>query len=230
MNHKFALDKNSATLALKGNPIHEDMMDSFRFLKDINIFSIQLVLTPEAKIYEVTTGDITESFNQAIKYANEIFCVPLKEKGNIVITAAPPPMDVDLYQSQKALENGKLALEKNGIIILVSQCPGGVGDKTFLDLLSRANSPNEVLKFMDEGYKLGYHKAAKIAELATRSDIWAVTSLDENIVKKAFMKPYLDIQIALDDAVETIKKRGIKPKIVVMPFGSLTVPLIGNIY
>jgi len=62
-----------------------------------------------------------KSFDAAIKYAKEIFCVPLKRKGNIVITVAPQPTDIDLYQSQKALGNATLAIEDDGIIILVSK-------------------------------------------------------------------------------------------------------------
>jgi nickel-dependent lactate racemase len=45
-------------------------------------------------------------------------------------------MDIDLYQSQKALDNGKLALNEGGILILVSKCRTGVGGKTFFELLA----------------------------------------------------------------------------------------------
>jgi len=56
--------------------------------------------------------------------------------------------------------------------------------------------------------------------------MWMVTDLDDEIVKKTMMKPYESIQSALDDAVNTIKARNKQPRIVVMPFGSLTIPLI----
>lgn len=226
MNHKFALSENSFTLCLEGNPVHEDMVEAMKFLKDVRMFSIQIVLTPAGEIYEVTTGNINDSFCKAVDYANQVFCVPLKKKGNIVVTVASPPGDIDLYQSQKALENGKLALEKNGVIILVSQCPGGIGDKVFFDLLSKASEPSEVLNSLKSGYKLGYHKAAKIAELKMKSEIWAFTDLDENSIKKAMMKPYSDIQKAIDDAVDLIESKGERPSFVVLPFGNLTVPKI----
>jgi nickel-dependent lactate racemase len=226
MNHKFALNENSFTLGLEGNPVHEDMVEAVSFLKDLRMFSIQIVLTPQGDIYQVTTGNLNDSFSKAIDYANEIFCVPLAKKGNIVITVASPPGDIDLYQSQKALENGKLALEKDGVIILVSQCPGGIGDQVFFDLLSRASEPSEVLSFLKCGYKLGYHKAAKIAELRMKSEIWAVTDLDDALVKKAMMKPYSNIQKAVDDAINLIESKGKKSRIIVMPFGNLTVPKI----
>ena len=226
MNHKLALSDDARSLALEGNPVNEDMVDAMNVLKDINVFSIQTVLTGEHKIYAVTAGDLHKSFDAAIDYSNQIFCVPLKQKGNIVITVAPYPMDIDLYQSQKALDNGKLALEDDGIIILVSKCRTGVGDDTFLDLLCKADSPEGVLEILGDEYKLGYHKAAKMAQIGTKAQMWAVTDLDDEIVNKAMLKPYHDIQLAVDDAVELIKESGRQPRTVVMPAGSLTVPFL----
>ena len=106
-------------------------------------------------------------------------------------------MDIDLYQSQKALDNGKLALEDDGILIVVSKCRMGVGEAAFLDLLSSAESCQDVLNILDEEYKLGYHKAAKMAQIGIRAQMWAVTDLDENTIKKAKLKPYSNIQTAL---------------------------------
>jgi len=226
MNHKLALSDDARSLALDGNPVNEDMVDAMKVLKDLNIFSIQTVLTGDHKLYAVTAGDLHKSFDAAIEYSKQIFCVPLKEKGNIVITAAPYPMDIDLYQSQKALDNGKLALEDDGVIILVSKCRTGVGEDAFLELLCRADSPKKILDILGDEYKLGYHKAAKMAQIGIRAEMWAVTDLDDTIVKKAQLKPYSDIQTAIDDAVKLIKSKGKKPRAIVMPFGSLTIPLI----
>jgi nickel-dependent lactate racemase len=226
MNHKLALSDHACSLALEGNPVHEDMVDAMNVLKDIDVFSIQTVLTGDHKIYAVTTGDLLKSFNEAIRYANEVFCVPIEKKGNIVITVAPYPMDIDLYQSQKALDNGKLALEDDGIILLISKCRMGVGEETFLDLLCKAGTPQEVLEILDDEYKLGYHKAAKMAQIGAHAHMWAVTDLDDTIVKKAMLKPYRNIQAAVDDAVKTIKAKGRQPRVVIMPSGSLTIPFI----
>jgi len=226
MNHKLALSDDACSLALDGNPVNEDMVDAMNVLKDLNVFSIQTVLTGDHKLYAITAGDLHKSFDAAIEYSKQIFCVPLKQKGNIVITAAPYPMDIDLYQSQKALDNGKLALEDDGVIVLVSKCRTGVGEEGFLKLLCKADSPKKILDILDEEYKLGYHKAAKMAQIGVRAEMWAVTDLDDEIVKKAMLKPYHDIQTAVDNAVNLITSKGKKPRVVVMPFGSLTVPQI----
>ena len=228
MNHKLALSDEALPLALDGNPVHEDMVDAMDVLKNINVFSIQTVLTGEHKLFAVTAGDLLKSFDEAIEYSNKIFCVPLKRKGNIVISVAPYPMDIDLYQSQKALENGKLALEKNGIIILISKCRDGVGEKAFLDLLSRVDSPKEVFELLEKEYKLGYHKAARIAQIAISEKIWGVTDLEDNIIKKAFIKPYSNIQSVIDNAIIEMISKGIEPRIILMPAGSLTIPKLEN--
>ena len=228
MNHKLALSDRACSLALEGNPVHEDMTDAMHVLKNLTVFSIQTVLTGDHKLYAVTAGDLHQSFNAAIEFSKQVFCVPLKEKGNIVITVAPYPMDIDLYQSQKALDNGKLALEDGGVIILVSKCRDGVGENAFLELLGKADSPKKIIDILGEEYKLGYHKAAKMAQIGIRAEMWAVTDLDDEIIKKSQLKPYTTIQSAIDDAIKLIRKKGKKPKIVLMPFGSLTVPLIGG--
>jgi len=226
MNHKLALSDDACSLALAGNPVNEDMVDAMNVLKDLNVFSIQTVLTGGHKLFAVTAGDLHKSFDAAIEYSKQIFCVPLKRKGNIVISAAPYPMDIDLYQSQKALDNGKLALEDDGVIILISKCRTGVGEDGFLKLLGKADSPKKIFEILDEEYKLGYHKAAKMAQIGIRADMWAVTDLDDDIVKRAMLKPYSNIQTAIDDAVNKIESKGKDPKVVLMPFGSLTIPII----
>jgi nickel-dependent lactate racemase len=226
MNHKLALSENARSLALEGNPVHEDMVDAMNVLKKINIFSIQTVLTGDHKIYAMTAGDLLKSFNEAIRFANDVFCVPLEKKGNIVISVAPYPMDIDLYQSQKALDNGRLALEDDGIILLVSKCRMGVGESAFLDLFCKAETSQGVLEILDDEYKLGYHKAAKMAQIGVHADMWAVTDLDDDIMKKAMLKPYHDIQVAINDAVANIKSKGKQPRVIIMPSGSLTIPLL----
>jgi len=224
MNHKFALNPKAKTFGLNENPVHEDMIEAVKFLKNMNIFSIQSVLTKDNEIYAVTSGKLDDSFKKAVGFCKEIYSVKYKEKGDIVITVAPNPMDINLYQSQKALENGKLALKDNGIIILISKCREGVGQDTFLKLLSKSDSAKELLEILDNGYKLGYHKSAKIAEIASRAEIWAVTDLEDKIIKKAKMKPFSDISSAIYSAISKIKSKKIKPKIIFMPCGSLTVP------
>jgi nickel-dependent lactate racemase len=226
MNHKHALSEAAQPLAIKGNPVAEDMEDAMKVLKDLNVFSIQTVLTADHGLYATIAGDLFKSFDISVEKAKEVFCSTCSRKGNIVLTAAPYPMDIDLYQSQKALENGKLALEDGGVIILVSKCRDGVGDDTFLNLLCSENTCEGVMCRIDEGYKLGYHKAAKMAQIGVYAEMWAISDLHHDTIKMAKLQPCMDIQETFNRAVEKVKEQGKKPYAVILPQGSLTVPLL----
>ncbi|MBN1756113.1 nickel-dependent lactate racemase [bacterium] len=222
-NHKYALRPESKALALEGNPVHEDMIDALKTIREKRIFSIQSVLDKDRKIYAVTAGEINDSFYAAIDKANEVFVVKVKEKADIVVSVAPYPMDVDLYQSQKALDNGKLALKDGGILILIAKCRTGIGEDTFYNLLCSEDTPECVLDTIDREYKLGYHKAGKMAEIFTWSQVWGVTDLEDPVLERIFIKPYHSIQKAIDEA---IRIKGPEAKVLFLMDGSITVPMI----
>jgi len=217
-NHKFALEKESKNLALKGNPVHDSMEEAARMVKN-DIFCINMTLDKNRHIYTCNSGDLFTTFYETVKSSKKVYCVPTRTY-DIVLAAAPYPMDTTLYQAQKAIESGKLALNDGGILILVAQCWNGIGPDMFYQLLKSCKTPDDAFKILKKEYKLGYHKAGKIAELTSRAHIWAVTDLDPDILRNVFMNPYASVQKAVDDA--TALKGG---EILVLPEASMTVPV-----
>ncbi len=221
-NHKLALVPEARALALEGNPVHEDMVDALKVVKK-EIFAIMTVLDKNHSIYAVTAGDIHDSFMAAIDKANEVFAAPIKEKADIVVSVVKFPGDIDLYQAQKGIDNAKLALKENGILILVAKCRCGIGGKAFADLLGSCDTPQEVLDTIEKGYKLGYHKAAKMAEIGIWAEMWAVTDVPPETIEKLLIRPFASLQEALDKAIEI---KGDAAKILFLMDGGLTVPMI----
>ena len=226
MNHSHALSDAAQPMALEGNPVAEDMEEAARLLGEKRVFSIQTVVTADHRIYAASAGDIFASFDAAVRHATELDSVVLKTKGNIILTANPHPMDINLYQAQHALENAKLALEPPGITILISKCWDGVGNDAFLKLLDMVESSEDVERVLGKGYKLGYHKAARMMGMKRNTELWLVSDLDDEVARRAKMKPYHDIQEALDDAIAKMKTKNREPQVVVMPNGGMTVPLV----
>ena len=220
-NHKLAISQDAQALRLKGNPIAEEFDDVEKLLLKLHIFAIMTVLDSHHKTYAATSGGIRESFQALLKRADEVFVVPVKNKADIVVTIAAEPTDIDLYQSQKALDNGKYALKEGGIIILVSACRSGVGSAAFIDLLGSAASCSGVIDKLKEEYKLGYHKAGKMAEIGLKSEMWAVTPLDEGLIKRAKMRPFDSVSAAVKEAV---RQKGAGAKVTFIMDGGLTIP------
>ena len=221
-NHKLALVPEARALALEGNPVHEDMVDALKVVKK-EIFAIMTVLDKNHSIYAVTAGDIHDSFMAAIDKANQVFAAPIKEKADIVVSVVKFPGDIDLYQAQKGIDNAKLALKENGILILVAKCRCGIGGKAFADLLGSCDTPQEVLDTIEKGYKLGYHKAAKMAEIGIWAEMWAVTDVEPEVIEKLLIRPFASLQEALDRAIEI---KGDSAKILFLMDGGLTVPMV----
>lgn len=222
-NHRHSMDPEAKILTLKGNPIHEDMVDALGSLKDKEIFAIMTVLDKDHRIYAATSGDINESFIAATRKADEVFVVKIPQKADIVVAVPKFPMDIDFYQSVKAVDNAKLALEDKGIIILVSSCHAGTGGTEFIELMSSCSTPSEVFKRIQEGYVVGYHKAAKLAEICAWAEIYGVTELPDELLKSVFIKPFHSVQDALDEAIH---KKGPHSRVLFMLDGSLTVPVL----
>jgi len=224
-NHSHALDPGAKTLALEGNPVHEDMMEAASFV-DMPHTSLQLVQSPSGELLDIFWGDIKESFFRAAEKAKDVFTSPAEGLYDVVIASVPPPMDLNLYQSQKGIENSKLALKDGGILLLLSTCREGIGPKEFWDLLTQEETPGEVLARIKEGYRLGYHKAAKIAEFVGRSRLWAVTEMDPDVLKRGFMKGYRGrdgVRRAVKEAIEEV---GEGVRVLYVPDSTVMVPYV----
>jgi nickel-dependent lactate racemase len=226
-NHRQALSPAARALALEGNPVHEDMMDALPLIK-APVFSVMTVLDKDQGVAAVTAGDLLASFYAAVKIARQIFCVSIPSKADIVVSVAKFPMDIDLYQSQKAIDNGAAALKDGGELILVSSCRDGVGDEAYAQLLAQAATPEDAIERIKAGYKLGYHKAAKMAAVSSRAAVTAITELQTEWLAGMFIESAASPQNALDKALERAKAQGItKPAILILPDGCVTVPAVG---
>lgn len=225
-NHALALDSRSTALALAGNPVHEDMDEALGFLlgrPGAELFALLAVLDRDKRICFAAAGGIREAFRAAVAEVDTLFAAPAKEKAGVVIAVAEPPLDIDFYQAQKAVENGAMILEDGGILLVISACRTGVGNEAFLRLMRQAGSPGAVIAAARADYHLGYHKASRLAAVAARAEMWAVAGVDHAVVQAAFMRPFADVGEAVATALAARPESGVW---VLMDAGE-TVPRLG---
>ncbi len=221
-NHRMALSPKARAFALEGNPVHDDMMEASTCVK-APIYSIMTILDRDLHIESTCSGSFEKSFNDAVVEANRVYTVPLDKEADIVVVAAPYPLDIDLFQSEKALDNGVLAMKEGGTVILVSECRDGLGGKAFVDLMTSESTPDGVLARIESEFKVGYQRAAKLAQLVKVSTVQLYSGLGDSQVRSLFLEPVHDLQKALDEA---IGKHGPSCRVIVMPQGSVTVPMV----
>ncbi len=102
----------------------------------------------------------------------------------------------------------------------VSKCREGLGHATFLQQLSTSKDPEKVLENLKAEYRLGYHKAAKMAEIATWASIWAVTDLEPKLLEDANITPFPSV----GEAVARALAENPDARVMVLMDGSVTIP------
>ncbi|MCS7250259.1 MAG: nickel-dependent lactate racemase [candidate division WOR-3 bacterium] len=220
-NHFLSLNKKADLLSLKNNPVSCDMEEVAKRVEK-PIFSIQVIVDQNKKIHSLTFGNLFSSFGEGIELANKVFCIPIKEKYDLVIALIQPPYDVNFYQAQKGLENAKMALKEKGKIILASACEKGIGEEEFIEIMKQAISPKEIIEKIKKNFVLGYQKSAKLAELLTWAEIYTAVNIPDSVVESIFMKPFKTVNEAFNYA---IKNNNIK-NVLLIPDASLMLPTL----
>ncbi len=224
-NHRMALLPDAALGRLTGNPLHEDLEEVVRRVMErggVRIFSLNVAITGEGRAWASRAGDIFESFYSLVREVEGRYSVRLPERADVVVAVAPGEMGIDLYQAHKALEAAKPLVRDGGVVILVAPCWDGIGPRNFYDLLVD-RSPEEVRELVHRNYRLGYHKSAKIVELLERAEVYAVTELEPELLRRIGFRPFSDPQEALDEAL-----RRVDGKVAVLPEASLIVPKLAE--
>jgi lactate racemase len=221
-NHSLAMDTNSQPLRLEGNPVHEDMEEALQLLPVPPIFSLEMVLTPAHQLAAAFSGSIRKTLRSAAQTADAVFTIPFQEKADILVSVVRPPMDIDLYQSQKPIEHGKMALKEDGILILVMECPQGPGPVEFQSLLTQTGDPAQAWALLNQPYRLGFHRISRnVNFLQQGGQIWAITNLDPNFLSQTFIRPRSSLQEVVDLA---LIEKGPKARVHVLLNAGLCVP------
>lgn len=219
-NHSKMVRDEAKAGEMSNNPVRTDIDEVAKFLTVD--FILNVVLDEHKNIIKAVAGHYFEAHREGCKFLDQLYKVKIEEQADIVIVSAGGyPKDINLYQAQKALDNAKHAVTDGGVIILVASCKEGFGEGVFERWITNAKHPNDLIVGIQQNFELGGHKAAAIAMVLKRADIYLVSELEGEIVEKTFMKPYSDVQTALNDALDRL---GNKSKIFVMPYGGSTLP------
>ena len=219
-NHRMMTDPQACAGRLDDNPVREDIEEAAAIC-GVD-FILNVVLDEHRKIVYATAGDAVEAHWEGCRYLDGLYQKKIRRKADIVIVSqGGAPKDLNLYQTQKALDNAKHAVKKGGSIILVGSCREGLGEATFEKWMTEARTPEDLTRRIEYKFELGGHKAAAIALVLEQADIYLVSDLEPEFVKTLFMKPYNTVQSAFEAAV---RKQGADSRVIVMPYGGSTFP------
>ncbi len=197
-NHKLATSPDAAPLKLVGNPVDEHLRSLMKLIRTEKILSIQIVQGENGEMAAVFCGDVYESFEQAKEQSARLFGIEIDDKYDLLLAEVRPPLDGNLYQLQKSLENCQSAVRDEGKIILFSPCREGIGEDSFYRLAEKWN-PDEKSGPKDN---FGIHKLRRVYDIGRRIDIKLFSELPGGIPDRVFFNSMKEPQPALDDFIE----------------------------
>ncbi len=219
-NHSRMVEETACAGRIKGNPVREDIEEAAAMV-GID-FLLNVVLDEHKKIIKAVAGDAKYAHREGCSFLDDLYMKRIPERADIVLVSqGGAPKDLNLYQTQKALDNAKHAVKKGGVIILIGSCKEGMGEHVFEEWMTSAPTASSLIDRIQKEFRLGGHKAAAIAMVLENSDIYLVSDMAPDFVKSIFLTPYPNAQAALDAA---FAKLGKNASILAMPYGGSTLP------
>ena len=221
-NHSRMVLPEAAAGRLEDNPVRLDLEEAIGFCP-ID-FIVNVVLDEHKEIIHCVSGHFIKAHREGCRFLDKLYLKEIDSRADIVIASqGGAPKDLNLYQTQKALDNAKHAVKKGGVIILVGSCKEGLGERVFEEWMTGAETPGSMIGRIQQDFQLGGHKAAAIALVLENADIYMVSEMEKEFVESIFLKPYETVQAALDAAFE---KLGAEASVLVMPYGGSTLPVV----
>ena len=223
-NHSMMVRPEACAGNLEGNPLRMDIEEAGAIC-GID-FILNVVLGEHKEILCAAAGDVTAAHRKLCAFLDTIYLKLLDRPADIVIVSqGGAPKDLNLYQTQKALDNARHAVRQGGIIILIGSCREGLGERVFEAWMTTSPSPEAMIERIGRDFQLGGHKAAAIAMTLQKAKVFLVSDLEEDFVRSIFLKPMPSAQQALDAA---FRELGADASVLAMPFGGSTLPRIRN--
>ena len=217
-NHRHMVKPESCAGRLEGNPVREDIEEAGA-MAGID-FIVNVVLNTKKEIVCAKAGDVTKAHREACAFLDSYYLREIDEQADIVIVSqGGAPKDLNLYQNQKALDNAKHAVKNGGAVILCGSCAEGFGESHFEEWMLKYKNPHDMVEEIQRNFILGAHKAAAIAMVREKAEIYLVSDMDPEIVNRTILKPAPSLEEALKKA-----EAGGRKTILAMPFGGSTLP------
>jgi len=220
-NHSRMVLPEAAAGRLGGNPVREDIEEAMDYCP--LHFIVNVVLDEHKEIINAVAGHHVKAHREGCKFLDMLYRKEISSRADIVIASqGGAPKDLNLYQTQKALDNAKHAVKKGGVIILAGSCKEGLGEEVFEEWMTNSRTAESMITRIQKDFQLGGHKAAAIALVLENSDIYLVSDMKPEFVESIFLKPFLTVQAAVDAA---FAKLGKDAAVLVMPYGGSTLPV-----
>jgi nickel-dependent lactate racemase len=125
-NHFLTLPHGPQLGRLRGNPVHEDMLQAARAVGVHWI--LDAVVNPDDSLCSLHAGELETAHYEGVQVARHLYSHTVPQRADIVICSSGGyPYDVDMVQAKKTLAPALECVKPGGVVILLGECERGWG-------------------------------------------------------------------------------------------------------
>ena len=214
-NRKLILKGDVKPGVVELNPVKEDALAAVKHAGcDL---AIQLVTNMHGKLLAVFAGPLEETWGQAIYALGASYQVNAEAGADVVVVSAGGSKhDHDLYSAAWSLQGPTRLVKKGGAIVLLAECPEGLGAETFTSL-AHVDQQSE----LERRYALGAEALQVIKAATAKCQVYLVSSLPKYMVEPLGLSVARTANYAYAKAIDGRRGR----RTLVIPYGCSTVPV-----
>lgn len=217
-----------------GNPARRQMEEKARHLEPL--FIINVVLDLEKNVIGAFAGDLVRAHRKGVELVDSLAKIEVESQADVVIACCPYPTDANLYQATYgatvAFKTKRPILRKGGVIILVADCPEGIGTEDFGQLISHHRDPQELLDVISKpGFaQVGQWAGQDWGELLTYASLIIVSH--GGIPKDFYERNPVDHAESVEEAWEQARTLLGKERIrgYILPQAPYSIPVVSSEY
>jgi len=189
LNHRLFLDPQTRTLSracrpgqLEGNPVADDLVEIHHRLPAY--LSIHGMLNSHGQVVALRCGNSYSHFLEACSEHDQSFRSKTQRRYALVLASAGGfPKDINFIQAHKAINNSAAFVRDGGHLIMLAQCPDGVGSTTFLPYFDMTNRETAFSALLSR-YSGNGGTALSMMAKNKRINISLVTDLEESVCNR----------------------------------------------
>ncbi len=159
-----------------------EIANSFR-----NLFSLGFVLDANLVPAKISLGPFQTCFEDLKGVVQAVSSVSISRAADVVIVSAGgKPMDESLLTAAEILPTAIPALKKDGVLIVVAECPLGHGDTEFYEWCAERKEPRYLEARLRHNFNYDGFKAVSLLRILERHRIYLVSTMPDHYVETVF--------------------------------------------
>ena len=209
-NADFIADAHARTGILEGNPLHRDMVYAARKAK--LAFICNVVINARHEVVGAFAGDCEQAHVAGTEFLKGLCQCPRTEADIVITSNNGYPLDQNIYQAVKGMTAGEATCAEGGVIIMVAACNDGHGGVSFMETMTQALTPAQILERIQATPKAhtvpDQWESQILARILSKFQVVLVSRCDPGLVKAMKMHPASDLTQALEIAEALLGRPG----------------------